>query len=272
MKYNGGMDTYAGMSGSPVWVYTTSGTRVIVGVHTHGGYYFNGGTRLTDPIYKDITAWANDEGIGNNTSTSLTGTSISDSITGTDSRDVVWGLNGNDTINAGSGADLIYGNKGLDFIMGGTGNDIIYGGQNAGTPSGAPLRMRDGVETLIGGAGADIIYGNMGGDRIFGQGDGDTIYGGQDDDTIIGGDGGDRLYGNIGDDLIYGDNLVSSVNAGIDTIDGAAGNDTAVYLSNYFNYSLTRLDDGGISVNSYDILYNIEYIFFKDQIISTDLI
>ena len=86
MKYNGGMDTYAGMSGSPVWVYTTSGTRVIVGVHTHGGYYFNGGTRLTDPIYKDITAWANDEGIGNNTSTSLTGTSISDSITGTDSR------------------------------------------------------------------------------------------------------------------------------------------------------------------------------------------
>ena len=117
--------------------------------------------------------------------------------------------------------------------MGGAGNDIIYGEQNAGTPSGSPLRMRDGVETLIGGAGADIIYENMGGDRIFGQGDSDTIYGGQDDDTIIGGDGSDGLYGNIGDDLIYGDNLFSSANAGIDTIDGATGNDSAVYLSDY---------------------------------------
>ena len=51
-------DTAGGMSGSAIYVYWSRGNRrVIYGVHTRGGYYFNGGTHITFFYERSIRWW-----------------------------------------------------------------------------------------------------------------------------------------------------------------------------------------------------------------------
>ncbi|MBT5263463.1 MAG: trypsin-like serine protease [Rhodospirillaceae bacterium] len=290
LYYNGSLDTFSGQSGSPIWIYDTeSDTRTLVGVHTTGGSSFNGGTQITAEIFADIAAWADD----GTTSTGTTGTDSADSLVGSSAADTISGLGGSDTIVGGASGDLIFGNINVDLLSGGAGNDTIYGGQNDGTATldaFGNLKMQDGTETIYGGSGNDLILGQYGNESIFGDAGADEIYGGQnsdtvsggagndsvygnrDADTVLGGDGDDLVFGGTGDDFLYGDNIASSTGSGWDTIDGGDGTDTAVYLNNFASYNLVRLGSDSISVNSFELLINVENIQFADQTISTDLI
>lgn len=306
--YDGTLDTYGGQSGSPLWV-TVNGETTIVGVHTSGGTYYNAGTVVTSTFYDLISGWTGGDlnTVDGTTTTAdtVSGTSSADVITGSSDDDVVWGLSGDDTLSGGSGDDVIYGNVGSDLVSGGAGSDTIFGGQNSGT-AGSDGLYRSGTETLYGGDGSDFVYGNIGADYLYGEAGADVLYGGQGDDTIYGGDDGDKLFGNLGadvlsggagadtlsgnagndtlvggdgndllaggsgDDLLYGDKLTSSSGSGVDTIDGGDGTDIAVYLNAQANYTVTSLDDGGVQVNGYDVLYNVEYIQFSDATVTVD--
>ncbi|NQW11943.1 MAG: trypsin-like serine protease [Alphaproteobacteria bacterium] len=266
MYYADTMDTYGGQSGSPVWWYdAATGTRTIVGVHTFGGFTYNGGTLLTDEFYTLVNTWTADA----TTSSFITGSDAAEVMAGTAAADVMYGYGGNDTLSGGAGADILYGNVGLDLILAGDGNDTVFGGQNT-SPTDSSGYYRSGTETISGGAGDDVIYGNFGADSILGETGSDTLYGGQDDDIILGGDGNDVLFGNLGNDLLYGDNISSSTGSGTDTIYGGDGDDTAVYLGNQSAYTITSTSDGGVQVNGFDVLYNVEYISFADQLVAVD--
>ena len=74
------------------------------------------------------------------------------------------------------------------------------------------------------------------------------------------GDGNDTLSGGAGDDLIHG-------GRGANTIDGGAGTDTAGYLSNRADYTVTAGADGSLLVSgagSQDHLTSIEKLQFAD--------
>lgn len=90
------------------------------------------------------------------------------------------------------------------------------------------------------------VRGFSGVDTIYGNGGSDTIYGYSGDDLIIGGSGNDNIYG--------GNNV-----------------DTAKYIGNYANYTVTdygtywRVIDNAASEGS-DKLYDVEFIEFADGI------
>ena len=58
--YNGALDTFAGQSGSGLWL-DEGGQRSVIGVHTTGGRSFNNGTALTPEIYDQVVAWIADD-------------------------------------------------------------------------------------------------------------------------------------------------------------------------------------------------------------------
>jgi V8-like Glu-specific endopeptidase len=232
--YGDTLDTYGGQSGSPLWI-TVDGTPTIVGVHTTGGYVYNGGTAVTSDFYGLISGWTGGDitsASGTTTTTTtvsglVSGTSGADGLTGGSGNDTMYGYSGNDSLWGQSGNDVLYGNQDVDRLSGGEGDDTLYGGQNDG-PAGSDGVQRNGLETVFGGNGDDVLYGNMGSDSIGGGGGNDRLFGGQDADTLEGGDGNDELFGNLGNDLLYGntgtDRLVGG--EGSDTLYGSDGNDT----------------------------------------------
>lgn len=50
-------DTYAGSSGSPIYIQEQNGGVRIVGVHTYGDYAHNGGTRINWSVNRQIERW-----------------------------------------------------------------------------------------------------------------------------------------------------------------------------------------------------------------------
>lgn len=279
LYYDGTLDSYGGQSGSPLWV-TVNGTPTIVGVHTTGGSLYNGGTAVTADFYELISGWTGGDLTGASTVTGTTtgsaatgstvsGTDDADIIAGSSAGDTLAGRSGNDTITGGAGDDVLYGNVGTDLLSGGAGADTLYGGQNDG-PAAADGSYRSGTETVLGGDGDDLIYGNFGTDFLFGEDGADVLYGGQDADTVYGGDGNDVLYGNLGDDLLYGDGAASSSGSGVDTLYGGGGDDTAVYLNPLADYSFASLSDGGVQINGFDVVYDVEFLRFADTIVATD--
>lgn len=84
--------------------------------------------------------------------------------------------------------------------------------------------------------------------------------GGSGNDTLIGNDVANTLTGNDGDDFLtgHGEN---------DELDGGLGFDTAVYLRNRADYTVT-MEDGYVTINGsegLDKLQNIEAIQFADE-------
>jgi len=302
------MDSYGGQSGSPVW-WMVGGEAVIVGVHTFGGWTYNGGTIVDETFYDLIDGWTDGDLSGATTTVTTTisepGSAFADSLIGSSASDLISGLDGDDTILGASGTDILYGNLGLDALSGGASGDTLYGGQNDG-PAGDDGLQRVGVEHLNGGAGDDVLYGNFGSDMLTGGSGADRVYGGQDNDTVTGGDGADALFGNLGDDvlsgsagtdtlygnagddtllggddvdilsggagsdLLYGDNPWSSDGSGFDTLYGGAGEDTAVLLYNQADYTFTYDADGVLNRGGAEYYYDIEYIQFADALVSVD--
>ena len=90
--------------------------------------------------------------------------------------------------------------------------DIIYGGSSD--------------DTVLGGSGRDIIYGEY-------QSDYANISG---NDYIDGGDEADKLYGGRGDDILIG-------GAGSDYLEGALGNDSYLFDTNFGQDEIYNYDD-----------------------------
>ncbi|SED72608.1 calcium-binding protein [Rhodobacter sp. 24-YEA-8] len=156
---------------------------------------------------------------------------------------------GADIIIGGVGSDTIYGQLGNDVIEGGGGNDVLYGGRGTDLITGGRFEITSAK------TGASISVESYNKNTGFGQSvylstqdlaDGnDAIYGGDGDDILLGGGGDDTLSGGRGADVLIGDfakirlsaNLVaedietqfdSSVNAGVDHLNGNEGNDILI--------------------------------------------
>lgn len=51
------IDTAGGQSGSPVWFKDPTGRRIVVGIHTNGATSGNSATRITQPVFDNLTKW-----------------------------------------------------------------------------------------------------------------------------------------------------------------------------------------------------------------------
>jgi serralysin len=170
--------------------------------------------------------------------------------------DVIDGGKGDDTFSGGEGADLLRGGEGTDILDGGKGADQLVGGLGDDTyivdNVGDVLRERreQGIDTvqssvsykltanlenltltgtdalnatgsrfnntLTGNGANNLLQGLSGSDRLFGDAGDDTLDGGLDGDLMSGGAGSDRY---VVDN--QGDNLIESVNQGIDVVEAS---------------------------------------------------
>lgn len=127
------------------------------------------------------------------------GTNADDVLTGGDANDFLISGAGNDNLNGGAGDDTLEGSFGADTINGGAGTDTV---SFDGFPAAVTINLATGVATASGEPGvADLLV------------DIENVIGTFSDDVIIGNDVDNRINGSVG----------------FDTIDGGAGNDTAVY-------------------------------------------
>ena len=256
------IESNPGNSGGPLW-YEAGGEYYAVGLLSTGGWAADVASH-----YGTILGWIS----GNDYL--INATSGADALTGTGLADKIYGLSGNDTVSGAAGNDILYGNKGLDQLYGGVGNDTLFGGQNAGSESGSPLALRDGVEFLFGGAGDDVLYGNHGDDVLSGGNGADALFGGQNEDTLRGGAGNDVLHGNRDNDVLSGgagnDSLIG--NAGNDVIYGGDGDDIATFSGNFSHYNISVsadfifvIDNRTGAPDGTDQLFQVETLNFADR-------
>ena len=191
-----------------------------------------------------------------------------DQITATGaSNNIVLGGVGNDTITLTSGTSIVLGDNGTVYRDGAENVYLVETGDHDGlTGTGDTITALGGNNIILGGAGNDVISapggtnvilgdngvvqqgGLSGGYDVFTEdaaiGGVDTIIGGTGNNIILGGAFGDSITGGGGNDVILGDdgrvhrldaiNLTGTIVAvfttdptvgGNDTIDGGAGND-----------------------------------------------
>ncbi len=166
--------------------------------------------------------------IGNDTATSLVGTSMDDYILG--------GL-ASDTLKGGAGVDSLYGGIGNDFLYYSTEDAVFNGGNDADTLSAAAstaaveINLYDSkisnIEYLEGSSLGDILRGS--------DASGETLNGGK---------GADQLYGGKGDDLLTGgvaaDTYWFGTQDGADTISQDTVNNGSDVV-NFYNVTMDKL-------------------------------
>lgn len=199
----------------------------------------------------------------------IAGTAAADVLLGTASGETIVGFAGNDVATGGAGADIIRGDDGDDFLNGEGGNDMVFGGAGnddlLGGEGNDMLYGDAGSDRVFGDAGDDMIRTGAGNDTAHG-GSGNDLFvaeASDGDDTYYGDDGSDTLdmaaiTANLtvdlgsgymgrgsassslsGNDTLWGmENVVTgsgadtiTANAAVNIIDGGAGNDKFVFLS-----------------------------------------
>jgi Ca2+-binding RTX toxin-like protein len=154
-------------------------------------------------------------------------------------------LSGFENVIGGTAADSITGNSGNNVIDGGTGNDTMVGGLGDDT---YVVSAVGDLITEIAGEGTDTVLTALSSYTLgatienltfTGNGNilGTTFTGtGNDLNNIISGStGSDNLIGGLGDDILlhgtaYAGLLGTSLGAGVDTLNGGGGFDTASFL------------------------------------------
>ncbi|HZX29622.1 MAG TPA: DUF4214 domain-containing protein, partial [Telluria sp.] len=258
-------------------------------------------TAVLMPNVLEVGGDGNDQLLVNGGGGILSGGAGNDTLTAQDSDTVLLdGGDGNDTfINQGSRHTSATGGPGRDnfklgtyyeindFATGANGDivvlptDVLANGDPFG-PNGKLILVQDGADALIqlnddllapstlarlhnvDPARLTLDNNNLhvdwhfhsslpsnGADRLLGTQDGETIDAGTGNDTLIGGGGDDLLV-------------------------GGAGTDTARYLGNSANFTVTR-DDGGLhlldrtGVEGTDTLVGIERLQFADKAVALDV-
>ncbi len=194
---------------------------------------------------------AGDVLLGTANGETIVGFAGNDVATGGAGADIIRGDDGDDFLNAEGGSDMVFGGAGNDDLMGGDGNDMLYG--DAGSDRVFGDAGDDMVQT---GAGNDTAHGGDGNDLFVAEaGDGDdTYYGDAGSDTLdlaaitanLNVDLGSGFMGRgsasstqSGTDTLWGmENVVTgsgndtiTANAAANILDGGAGNDKFVFLS-----------------------------------------
>ena len=155
------------------------------------------------------------------------------------------------TVNGGSSGQTLVGTAGSDVLIGGTGNDTLDG--------------RGGTDRLVGNGGddtfkffADAVWSggyvayNAGSPGNAGTGVTVAIAGkNRSFDVFDGGNGSDVILGTAGDDAIFLDDNFSAFPggatariAGVERVEGGAGNDGIDLTSNIYAYGNVTLDGG----------------------------
>ena len=208
-----------------------------------------------------------------------------ENVNGTPYADNIVGNDLDNVINGGSGDDYLYGGAGndtLDWIVSlRGGNDHLEGGDGNDTYvldsyyDEIVELSNEGIDTVYVGYNYSLVNTYLENIRTFtnqttgltftGNAWGNEIDGGQGADTLIGNAGNDILSGNAGDDLITG-------GSGNDVIDGGDGSDTAIFTSNFNNYSIkfnSVTKKYSVTANSgtdgVDTFINVEFLNFADK-------
>ena len=164
----------------------------------------------------------------------LAGAAGSDSLRGGTGNDWLYGGEGNDLLLGAAGNDLLWGGDGDDTLDGGEGNDYVSFSDakgpvradlTTGRASGAGEDVLRNVERLAGSTFDDLLRGDAGPNELGGGGGNDTLEGLDGDDVLAVSGGRSVLRGGPGDDILrFGGGDGS-------TLDGGAGSDTVVLLS-----------------------------------------
>lgn len=187
-------------------------------------------------------------------------------ITGSSWSDVFWGNDQENDFRGGAGDDW--------FVSSTGGRERYYGG--AGTDTVTYFNAREGVIAhLSNGApdqGRETGYGSGGDARqdlyfeienLVGSNFNDVLTGNSDRNILMGLDGDDLIYGGAGSDTLKG-------GMGDDTLYGGSGSDTAIYDFNRSDYTITKGRGNVVTISGpegNDILHEVEYFQFKDQMI-----
>jgi Ca2+-binding RTX toxin-like protein len=168
-----------------------------------------------------------------------------ENVTGSAKNDTIIGSTGNNTLRGGNGDDTLDGGTGNDRLEGGGGtNTARYSGFSAAT---VDLSKADAPQDT-GGFGTDTLI------EIA------NLEGGFGTDTFTGNDEANRLAGNGGND----------------TLDGGAGQDTAVFSGAGADYTITNNPDGTVTIadsqgaqrDGTDTLKDVRLVKFSDQTIA----
>ena len=159
-------------------------------------------------------------------------------ITGGDGDHRIEGLGGDDALAGGAGDDVLDGGDGNDMLDGGAGADLMAGGLGddvyfvdgpADTVVELPGQGVDEIRTalasysLAGLAHVETLSAaNSSAHDFEGNGGDNVLTGGGGDDVLRGGAGSNSLLGGEGNDVIR------SIDLGVDFVDGGDGNDVAI--------------------------------------------
>lgn len=191
-----GADTIDGGGGFDFLSYFASDSAVNVSLNSGSG---SGGDANGDTftnIEGIFGSEFNDTITGDDNANELYGLSGSDTLTGLAGNDYLEGGDGNDTINGGNDDDAIIGGAGADDIDGGDGYDILA---YYFSTSGVTINLATGMGT--GGNAQGDTFSNF--EHIHGSDFADTFNGDANDNDFSGFGGIDTLIGAAGNDTFY---------------------------------------------------------------------
>ncbi len=287
-----GADSIDGGFGPDTASYASSGEGVTVSLATGTSAGGDADGDVLVGIESLRGSGADDVLTGDDGSNELEGLGGNDTLAGGASYDLIWGGVGNDTLDGGAGDDGLDGGDGGDTLYGRAGNDFLEGGAGADSIDGGSendlIRGGSGADVIIGGAGNDTAdYADSGagvtvnlatGTGAGGDADGDSLSGienltGSGFADFFTGDDGDNLFkGNDGNDVLKG-------NGGNDVLDGGPGVDTAQFVGDLADYSITAPGFGSVvytithlngGVDGVDKFFYIEFLEFADTTLTID--
>lgn len=232
-------------------------------------------------VFGSVSAYATDLSGFN----SATAPDIGDT-TGTSGDDHLAGGTGDDSLSGGDGNDVFETSGGEDTVDGGSGEDTlnVFGSRAHFTVAGSAGSM-----TLTDNVGREGVVTATGIERIFFVRDGEFYnvgdffgYAGTAGaDVITASDRDNEIQGFAGNDTINalgGDDIIDG-GEGDDLIDGGDGNDIANYSGSSTDYVVTRLSNGGATIETiglgisdgFDTLQGVESLYFAGDDVTLDI-
>ena len=243
-------------SDTVLYVGSDTGVRVDLDAGTGAGGHAAGDTLVN---FEHVVGSAHDDRLrGDNNANHLWGRAGDDKLVGFSGADRLYGEAGADRLHGGGGDDVLEGGAGADRVTGGDGNDTAsYADSNAGVRVDLRTGLVSGghaagdsltnIENVIGSAHDDALQGDAGANTLEGGAGADTLDGGGGRDTVSYADSDAGVWVDLrtgavsgghaeGDSLTSIENVIGSAHddalqgdAGANTLEGGAGNDTVSY-------------------------------------------